>query len=147
MNTINPQDYYLYINWEDSQKNVYRIGILARIDDTYYMRTYPKKKDDERDAYSHGYIGMPGFIPGRLYKSTNQLFDFFQKRLPVENICETESQDCCKQLLDSEAKVLTDSFSVEQMPEIYQEKCKEVLLKMDKLQNSPKKNPSPKIPE
>lgn len=133
------EDNYLYINWEDHQKNVYRVGILARINDAYYMRTQPKKEDDERDAYSHGYIGMPGFVPGRLYKSENELFDFFQKRLPVEDVPQTEPQDCLKQLLDSEGKILTDSFSVEEVPEIYQEKCKEIILELEKLQNQPKK--------
>ena len=74
---MNKPDQYLYINWEDEHRNLYRIGILARIDDVYYLKTFGKKTDAERDAYSHGYVGLPGFVQGEIYKSTNKLFDFF----------------------------------------------------------------------
>ena len=30
------QDYYFYIVWEDTEKNAYRIGILAQIDNQFY---------------------------------------------------------------------------------------------------------------
>ena len=135
--TIEPQDYYLYIDWEDTQKNIYRVGILARISNTYYMKTYPRKENDERDAYAHGYIGIPGFIPGELYKSTNELFDFFQKRISVTDQ-KKENLDCCQELLQSEGRTLTDSFSVEEIPENYRSKCKEVLLAMDELKQRQK---------
>lgn len=129
---IEMQDYYLYINWEDSQKNIYRVGILAKINDTYYMRTYERKPNDERDAYSHGYIGIPGFIPGELYKSTNELFDFFQKRVSAQEQA-NQNIDYYQELLQSEGRTLTDSFSIEKMPESHQKKCKEVLIAMDEL--------------
>lgn len=124
-------NHYLYINWEDDQKNMYRVGILAKIDDVYYLRTYTRKPDDERDAYSHGYIGIPGFIPGELYKSTHQLFDFFKNRVYVESNAEKDT-DYFEELKKSQGKTLTDSFSIEEMPENYRAKCKSVILAMDK---------------
>ena len=77
-------DKYFFINWEDSEKNSYRVGILAEIDNVFYLKTYDKKDNNERDAYSHGYAGLPGFIPGQLYKSQNKLFDFFLNRIFID---------------------------------------------------------------
>lgn len=129
----NNDDYYFFINWEDNQKNSYRIGILAKIDNTYYLKTYGKKANKERDAYSHGYIGIPGFISGKLYKSTNQVFDFFAQRVCISNPT-TNKVDFFEELKRTNGKTFTDSFSVEEMPEKYRNSCKNILLELDSLQ-------------
>lgn len=129
----NLSDQYLYINWEDNQKNIYRIGILARISNIYYLKTYVKKSDYERDAYSHGYIGIPGFISGKLYTSTNQLFDFFKRRVFVPNSSEN-SIDFLEKLKETSGISLTDSFSVEEMPEKYRQSCKNILQSLSSLE-------------
>lgn len=129
----NANDYYLYINWEDNQQNVYRIGVLARISNTYYLKTYAKKSNYERDAYSHGYIGIPGFIPGRLYTSTNQLFDFFKRRVFAPNGTE-HSIDFLEELKKTNGISLTDSFSIEEMPEKYRQSCKNILESLSSLE-------------
>lgn len=131
LNNLNDQ--YLYINWEDNQQNTYRVGILARISNTYYLKTYVKKSDYERDAYSHGYIGIPGFIPGRLYMSTNQLFDFFKRRVFAPNSTDN-SIDFLEKLKQTNGVTLTDSFSIEEMPEKYRQSCKNILLSLSSLE-------------
>lgn len=136
------EDYYFFINWEDAQKNLYRVGILAKIQNTYYMRISERKPNDERDAYSHGYIGIPGFIPGELYKSNNELFDFFEKRVSE---VPSKDKDYYQELLTSEGRTLTDSFSVEEMPEIYRKKCKETLLAMDELKQKQMQRKAQKV--
>ena len=98
-------------NWEDDQKNIYRIGILARIDESYYLKTYTKKINDERDAYSHGYVGIPGFIPGKLYKSNSELFDFFKNRVYVDTTL-GNNVDYLEELKKLDGKTWTDSFSI-----------------------------------
>lgn len=133
---INP-DQYLYINWEDEHRNLYRVGILARIDDVYYLKTFGRKLDAERDAYSHGYVGLPGFIPGEIYKSTNQLFDFFVTRV-IGN--RAAGIDYMEELKKTEGKLLTDSFSIEEMPEKYFSRCKEMLLLLDRQKEELKRN-------
>lgn len=123
-------DKYFFINWEDSEKNSYRVGILAEIDNVFYLKTYDKKDNNERDAYSHGYAGLPGFIPGQLYKSQNKLFDFFLNRIFIDRSKDREF-DAMEELRKTLGKTLTDSFFIEEVPEIYRERFKDILLAID----------------
>lgn len=129
----NAIDYYLYVNWEDNQKNIYRIGILARIANTYYLKLSTPKNNSERDAYCHGYAGIPGFISDRLYTSTNQLFDFFKKRVFVPNNMESTT-DFLEELIKTNGITLTDSFSIEEIPEKYRANWRNILLSFNALE-------------
>lgn len=131
-------DYYLYVNWEDNQKNIYRIGILARIADTYYLKLSTPKNNYERDAYCHGYAGIPGFISDRLYTSTNQLFDFFKKRVFVPHNMESTT-DFLAELIKTNGSTLTDSFSIEEIPEKYRANYKNIILSLDALEQEKSK--------
>lgn len=124
---MNNKDYYFYINWEDDKKNLYRVGILARIEDIYYMKTQQIGAEKERDASSHGYNGIPGFVKGKLYKSERQLFDFFKERIFIE---QNSDVDIMEELDKTNGRTLRDSFSLEEMPERLKENCKEVLQQM-----------------
>ena len=69
------QDYYFYIVWEDTEKNAYRIGILAQIDNQFYLKM--NNSTNTSLAAKRGYIGIPGFQFDKIYKSS-ELFDFFK---------------------------------------------------------------------
>jgi len=129
------QDSYYYINWEDNQKNLFRIGVLARIDDVYYLKTFAKKGENERDAFSHGYAGLPGFNIGQVYKSTNKLFDFFLNRIYRGGA----NVDYMEELKKTRGRMLTDSFSVEEIPESQRKRCKELIVLWDKQNEEIKK--------
>ena len=129
---MNNKDYYFYINWEDDKRNLYRIGILARIDDIYYMKTQQIGGEKERDASSHGYNGIPGFVNGNLYKSEKELFDFFKERVYLEK---NDQTDIMEELNKTGGKTLRDSFSLEEMPERLKENCKEVLQQLAQQQD------------
>ena len=124
-------DKFLYVNWEDDRKNTYRIGILARINGDYYLKTQYPNQDGERNAHSHGFAGIPGFANGRLYKSTNDLFDFFKDRIYPGKI-ENRDSDILEELMKTEGKTVRDSFFIEEMPDILIDRCKEVLLAINR---------------
>lgn len=124
-------DYYFFVNWEDAQKNTYRVGVLARIDNVYFLKTIAQNPDNSRDAYSHGYTGMPAFRPGEIYKSVNGLFDFFVNRVyrtgPVSQF------DYMEALKKTKGITFTDSFSLEEIPESRIEECKKLLLQLEEI--------------
>lgn len=122
------QDYYFYIVWEDTEKNAYRIGILAQIDGQFYLKM--NNSTNTSLASKRGYIGIPGFQFDRMYKSS-ELFDFFKYR-----ILDKKSNNPCEELLQNSGKSMVDSFSLEEMPNLLKPKCKEVMLELDKVQNS-----------
>ena len=125
------QDQFMYINWEDESKNMYRVGILARIDDVYYLLTSKPKANSERDAYSHGYAGLPGFVQGQMYRSTNELFDFFVNRVVKTKMT---SNDYMEELKKNGGRLFTDSFSVEEVPEKQKANCRDTLLRIVELE-------------
>ena len=122
------QDYYFYIVWEDTEKNAYRIGILAQIDGQFYLKM--NNSTNTSLASKRGYIGIPGFQFDKIYKSS-ELFDFFKYR-----ILDKKSNNPCEELLQNSGKSMVDSFSLEEMPNLLKPKCKEVMLELDKVQNS-----------
>lgn len=122
------QDYYFYIIWEDTEKNAYRIGILAQIDSQFYLKM--NNSTNNSLAAKRGYIGIPGFQFDKIYKSS-ELFDFFKYR-----ILDKKSNNPCEELLQNSGKSMVDSFSLEEIPNLLKPKCKEVMLELDKVQNS-----------
>ena len=122
------QDYYFYIVWEDTEKNAYRIGILAQIDNQFYLKM--NNSTNTSLAAKTRYIGIPGVQFDKIYKSS-ELFDFFKYR-----ILDKKSNNPCEELLQNSGKSMVDSFSLEEMPNLLKPKCKEVMLELDKVQNS-----------
>lgn len=116
----NNKDYIFYLNWEDNIKNIRKVGYLAHIEDNFYLII--SNKNNAETAYSNGFIGIPGFKSGEIYKS-NELFDFFKNR-----ISDKDSNDPCSELSKNEGKSMVDSFSLEEVPEMLADRQKQALL-------------------
>lgn len=127
----NKGDYIFYLNWEDRMKNIRKVGYLANIDQEFYLLV--SGEENATTAYANGFIGIPGFRSGEVYKSL-ELFSFFKNR-----ILNKDSDDPCKELLKNEGKSMIDSFSIEKVPEMLAEKQKEALLKAYEIQEEKKK--------
>lgn len=128
------KDYFFYIKWEDTKGKLYKIGILAQIEEMFYLRMYHKVRQTELEkleeekitAYDNGCIGIPGFKRGKIYRS-QELFDFFKNR-----ILGKDEENPCEELKETNAKSLVDSFSVEEivMEPKKKKSCKDVILKL-----------------
>ena len=119
-------DYIFHVNWEDRYKQSYKVGILAQLDNFFYLIL--KDKNKAETAYKNGFVGISGFKAEEIYRS-RELFDFFQCR-----IVETNKKYQCKELAESRAVSMTDSFSVDEIPEGSVPKYKEIILKAYELQ-------------
>ena len=53
------KDYVFHVNWEDRYKQPYRVGILAQIDNIFYLIL--KNEESAKAAYNSGYDGVPGY--------------------------------------------------------------------------------------
>lgn len=125
------KDYIFFLNWEDNMKNIRKVGYLANIDKEFYLLICGK--DNAKTAYANGFIGIPGFRPGEVYKSS-ELFSFFKNR-----ILNKELDNPCEELLENEGKSMIDSFSLEEVPEIIADRQKKALLKAYTIQEKKKK--------
>ena len=125
------RDYIFYLNWEDTIKNIRKVGYLANIENEFYLLISGEK--NAQTAYANGFIGIPGFRSGEIYKSS-ELFLFFKNR-----ILNKEIENPCEELLKNEGKSMIDSFSLEEVPEGIAEKKKEALLEAYKIQEEKKK--------
>ena len=123
---MNCKDYFFYINWEDTEKNRHRIGMLAQIENVYYLKM--NSRENASSAYSSGCIGIPGFQNDRVYKS-EELFDFFKRR-----ILNKDAENLCEELKIDLGKSMTDSFVLEEIPEKLGERFKNIILEMFKNQ-------------
>ena len=123
------EDYYFYVLWRDAKDVSHKVGILARINGSYYMKPYIQM-EDENSIYHKGFRGVPTFSEDKLYKSENRLFDFFERRLLYK-----DQVDSYEQLKESLARSVTDSYKVEEMSKEEAEKFKEILLDLDRLQS------------
>ena len=125
------KDYVFYICWENSKNKDYKIGLLAKIDDYYYLKI--NTKEHSSAAYEKGCIGLPGFRDDMVYRSEN-LFDFFQNR-----IFDKGNEDVCKELVKTQGRSFIDSFFVKEVPHRIKEKSKHILLNMYKNQEELRK--------
>lgn len=121
------KDYVFHFNWADKNKKLYRVGILAQIDDFFYFIIRDKERAER--AYKNGFIGVSGFKPEEIYKS-KELFDFFKSRVS-ENARKTNP---CEELVKNRGVSMIDSFSVEEVPERTVKKYSEIILKTHELQ-------------
>ena len=90
-------------------------------------------EENAQTAYANGFIGIPGFRSGEIYKSS-ELFLFFKNRILNKKI-----ENPCEELLKNEGKSMIDSFSIEEVPEILAQKQKETLLEAYRIQEEKKK--------
>lgn len=120
------KDYVFHINWEDRHKQSYRVGILAQLDEYYYIIL--KNEENAKAAYKNGFIGIPGFKLEEIYRS-QELFDFFKSRILQKN-----AQRPCEELALTRAKSMVDSYSVEPVSDKAVSKYKEIILKTYELQ-------------
>ena len=133
----NNKEYIFYLNWEDNIKNTRKVGYLAHIEESFYLLV--SGRENAKTAYENGFIGIPGFKSDEIYKSL-ELFDFFKNR-----IMHKDSNDPCKELLETEGKSMIDSFSVEEVPEILADRQKQALLEAYKKQEELKELRSKKV--
>lgn len=121
------KDYVFNVNWEDRHKDTHTIAILAKIKEEYYLVSSDSKHI--KRAQKAGYIGIPGFEIGEVYKSS-ELFDYFKNRILDKN-----SNDPCKELAETKGISLIDSFSVDEILEKKDiEKSKQIIKEASKTQ-------------
>ena len=145
------KDYIFHINWDDRYKKSHRVGILAQIDELFYLIIRDEKNAEF--AYKNGFVGIPGFKTDEVYRSTD-LFDFFKSR-----ILEKNTKNICEELAKSRGISMVDSFSVEEVAKRTIPKYREVILQAYELQvkksqeknntdkNMNKKGDSDKLPD
>lgn len=124
------KDYVFHINWEDRYKRLYRVGILAQLDEYFYLILKDEKKN--QTAYNNGFIGIPGFKLEEVYRS-KELFDFFKSR-----ILEKTGVNSCEELALTGAKSMVDSYSVEKISDRIAKKYKKIVLDTYELQDKKK---------
>lgn len=106
---MNNKEYMFYINWKDRNNNSWQVGYLGEIEEEYYLLIKDLKRAPK--AYSSGFIGIPGFLEGRVYRSP-ELFDFFKNR-----VLDKKSEEPLSELFRTKGVSNIDSFSVEVVPE------------------------------
>ena len=131
MNKEDIKDYVFNVNWEDRHKEIYKIGILAQLDQYFYLIIKDEKSAEK--AYKSGFKGLPGFKTDEVYKSL-ELFDFFKNR-----VLRTPNVDFCEELGRTGGKSMIDSFSVEVMAEGEIKEYKTKILEAHRLQEALKK--------
>lgn len=132
-------DCIFHMKWEDRFKKAHNIGILAKIEENYYLMI--KDKENAKEAYENDFNGVPGFKTNKVYKS-QELFSFFKDRLLKQ-----PNMDWCEELRKTSAKSMTDSFFVEEMPEEEAIKSIAIILEADRLQEKIKKMMEEKVME
>ena len=120
------KDYVFHLNWQDREKNSFRVGFLAEIEKEFYF-ILSKRKTAE-SAYKIGFVGIPGFKVGEIYKST-ELFDFFERRISSKRL-----EDPCEELAQSGGISMVDSFYLEQVSDTMLPKYKKIILKTYEIQ-------------
>ena len=126
----NNKDYIFYLNWEDNIKNVRKVGYLAYIEKEFYLLV--SNEENAQTAYANGFIGIPGFKSGQIYKSS-ELFSFFKNRILNKDL-----ENPCEELLKNEGKSMIDSFSLEEVPEILEQRKKDALIQAYNIQQEKK---------
>lgn len=122
------KDYVFKINWEDRHKAIHDIGILAQVDEEFYLVV--KSEDNAKKAYEMGFRGIPGFKTNEVYNS-KELFDFFQNR-----VLKAPDVNFCEELEKTGGRSMIDSFSVKKMTPKASEKYKKIILETHGLQEA-----------
>lgn len=125
------KDYVFEINWEDRHKYLHDIGVLAQLNNEFYLAV--KDEENAKGAYEMGFRGIPGFKTNEVYKS-NELFDFFKNR-----VIESSDENFCKQLEKTGGISMVDSFSVKKISPKSTEKYKKLIIDAYGLQEAFKK--------
>ncbi len=107
-------DNYFLVKWKEEI-----IGILARIDDTYYTRfqtNHLKNKNIGEEI-----IKQTSFQSDILYKNP-ELFDFFKRRIKLN-----PDEDVFDRIRKTGAKRPTDNFWLEEMNKEQAKNCKRII--------------------
>ena len=108
------EDYYFLVKWKEEI-----VGILARINDTYYTRFQTKDLHDQKMADE--IIKQTAFVPNVLYKDS-KLFEFFMRRIKPN-----PGEDVFTRMQKTGAKRPTDNFSLQEMTSEQAQYCKGVI--------------------
>lgn len=117
---MNNKEYIFYLNWEDKIKNAWKVGYFAKIEEYFYFIISDEK--NAQSAYDRGFVGIPGFKPGEIYKS-KELFDFMKYR-----VLNKEANDPYEEFSVNKGKSMVDSFYFEEISENLSKKYMELLL-------------------
>ncbi len=120
------RDYIFHLDWQDIQKNSFRVGFLAQIEKEFYFILSERKIAES--AYNRGFVGIPGFRAGEIYRSA-ELFDFFERRISNKN-----SENPCEELAKNKGVSMVDSFTLEEVPKKMLPKYRETILKAYEVQ-------------
>ena len=122
------KDYVFKINWKDRHKDLHDIGVLAQLNNEFYLVV--KSEDNAKKAYEMGFRGIPGFKTDEVYKS-KELFDFFQNRVLKE-----PNVNFCEELEKTGGISMIDSFSVKGMSSKSAKKYKKTIIETYGLQEA-----------
>lgn len=102
------EDYYFNIIWQDGLEKTHNVGILARINNFYYLLGRKLEKDEGNLFFR----GIPPFYDFKLHKSKD-LFPFFKMKVLANG--GDNKEDLCKLLEERLGKNHIDSYSVEKI--------------------------------
>lgn len=131
-------DWVFKVNWEDRYENLHEIGVLAEINEEFYLVI--KSERNAKKAYEMGFKGIPGFRTDEVYNS-KELFDFFQNR-----VLKTPGVNFCQELEKTGGTSMIDSFSVEKMQQVNAEKYKTKILETYRIQETINQVKNKKLP-
>ena len=117
----NNEEYIFYIKYEDRT-----VGYLAYLEENFYLLV--SRMEDAQTAYDNGFVGIPGFRSGEIYK-TPELFNFFKHRIEDKN-----SKNIYEELIKYDGTSRIDNFSLEEVAEFLRDKRKDTLLEAYKKQ-------------
>ncbi len=102
---MDSKDYYFNIMWRDGFGKEHKVGVLARIDEMYYL----KGRRIDKSLGSLFFRGIPPYYDTKLHASKN-LFDFFRMKILVSN--NSQDEDLCEILEEKLGKNHIDGYSV-----------------------------------
>lgn len=111
---IKYMDNYFWVKWKDEV-----IGILARIEGTYYTRFQANHLKNTN--LGEEIVKQTTFKPNTLYKN-DELFEFFLRRIRLN-----PGEDVFDRIRKTRAERPTDNFWLEEMNEIQKQQCEKVI--------------------
>lgn len=130
MNADQEKEYVFYLEWEDAEKESFKVGFLAEINKMFYFVI--SKKQSAELAYNKGFVGIPGFNPGEIYYSS-ELFDFFERR-----VLDKKGINPCTELAKTQGRSLVDSFYLEEVPMEKSDQYKKLIIDIVEMQQRKK---------
>ena len=108
----------LNLFWEDKEKNTYNLGILYKENELYKFDIF---EENLRKAIKNGCYGIGNFVFLNMHYESEELFDFFENRLPNEEDCKKlmqlyniEKYDVLEILKMTQGRKFTDRYWIEE---------------------------------